>query len=163
MKLEKIRVAYFPCSAVMYSSQEMVLGAGAVRDCLLTGWGQENDQSVTCSSRCHERLADRRRLCFSPRNSARWCCRLYSSSPWWLCSSRCLLRSGARAVCATLAPDRSLHRSRPRSFQPSPAEKTSRCWYFIMTYGDVFQTDCRPLKMVQGAAWGWNWINFTSG
>lgn len=29
--------AYFPCSAVMYSSQEIVLGAGAVSDCLLTG------------------------------------------------------------------------------------------------------------------------------
>ncbi len=26
----------------MYSSQEIVLGAGAVRDCLLAGWSQEN-------------------------------------------------------------------------------------------------------------------------
>ena len=37
----KIKAAYFPCSAVMYSSQEIVLGAGAVRDCRLTGCGQE--------------------------------------------------------------------------------------------------------------------------
>lgn len=34
--------AYFPCSAVMYSSQEIVFGAGAVRDCLLTGYEGEN-------------------------------------------------------------------------------------------------------------------------
>ncbi len=42
MKSKKIPDAYFPCSAVIYSSQEIVLGAGAVRDCLLTGWGKGN-------------------------------------------------------------------------------------------------------------------------
>lgn len=36
-KRQKIPAPYFPCSAVMYSSHEIVLGAGATRDCLLTG------------------------------------------------------------------------------------------------------------------------------
>lgn len=38
---ESINHAHFPVSAVMYSSQEIVFGAGAVRDCLLTGWTQD--------------------------------------------------------------------------------------------------------------------------
>lgn len=38
---ESINRAHFPASAVMYSSQEMVFGAGAVRDCRRTGWTQD--------------------------------------------------------------------------------------------------------------------------
>lgn len=38
---ESIKHAHFPVSAVMYSSQEIVFGAGAVRDCRLTGWTQD--------------------------------------------------------------------------------------------------------------------------
>lgn len=38
----KKKDAYFPRSAVMYSSQEIVLGAGAVSDCLLAGWARGN-------------------------------------------------------------------------------------------------------------------------
>lgn len=41
-KQNKEQDAYFPSSAVMYSSQEIVLGAGAVSDCLLAGWEQES-------------------------------------------------------------------------------------------------------------------------
>lgn len=38
---ESINHAHFPASAVMYSSQEIVFGAGAVRDCRLAGWTQD--------------------------------------------------------------------------------------------------------------------------
>lgn len=37
---KSIKPAHFPASAVTYSSQEIVFGAGAVRDCRLTGWTQ---------------------------------------------------------------------------------------------------------------------------
>lgn len=34
---------YFPLSAAMYSSQDIVLGDGGVRDCLLAGWRGERE------------------------------------------------------------------------------------------------------------------------
>lgn len=51
--VEKNQDAYFPCSAVMYSSQEIVLGAGAVSDCLLAGWAQENTSQQHIQSSGH--------------------------------------------------------------------------------------------------------------
>lgn len=62
----------------------------------------------------------------SPQNCVRWCCLLCSSSPWWLCSSRCPPHLGALAACVTPTPGRSQNRSQPRSFQPSPVWKTGR-------------------------------------
>lgn len=37
---------YFPLSAEMYSSQEIVFGDGGVRDCLLAGWTGQREQEV---------------------------------------------------------------------------------------------------------------------
>ncbi len=153
MKSKKIPDAYFPCSAVIYSSQEIVLGAGAVRDCLRTGWGKGNIISGLFTVLRVPLLFTIYRwsqfFSLSPQNSVRWCCLLYSSSPWWLCSSRCPPRLGVLAVSGTLAWDRSLHRSQPGSFRPSPAQKTSRCWCFITSYPVVSNTNCWLLKLRQ--------------
>lgn len=118
----------------MYSSQEIVLGAGAVRDCRLTGWAQQSNQSVLLTHSHQGTITmynsikpEQGFVSLLPQNSVHWCCLLYSSSPWLLCSSRCPPRSGVLAVYVTRAPDRSLSRSQPGSFQPSPAQKTSIC------------------------------------
>lgn len=41
--------AYFPCSAVIYSSHEIVLGAGAVSDCRLAGCATDKYRSAAHS------------------------------------------------------------------------------------------------------------------
>lgn len=113
----------------MYSSQEIVLGAGAVRDCLLTGCRQEH--IIQWHYHSHQNIfvvynqpvKSQHWPFISPQSSAHWCCLLYSSSPWWLCSSGCPPHWGAPAVSLTLAPDRSLHRSQLGSFQSFPIQK----------------------------------------
>lgn len=61
----------------------------------------------------------------SPQSFVHWCSLLYSSSPWWLYSSRCPPRWGVLCAFVTRAPGRSPHRSQPGSFQPSPEQKMS--------------------------------------
>lgn len=95
-------------------------------------------------------------LSFSPQNSAHWCCLLYLSSPWWLCSSGCLLHLGAPAVSLTPAPDRSLHRSQPGSFQLSPVQETNR-WSHTSNATAVktkFQTWDVLHRLYGGSKWG---------
>lgn len=125
VRLTQAGDAYFPCSAVMYSSQEMVLGAGAVSDCLLTGCHTGKEQAEHQAARSPSFRQDALAVS-SPQTCARQCCRLCSGSPSWLCSSGCLPHSGARAACETPAPGRSRRRSQPGSSPPSPASHTSR-------------------------------------
>lgn len=123
------RDAYFPCSAVMYSSHEMVLGAGAVRDCLLAGWAQENISQWHIHSPqgtvifTNGRRIQNTQFFLSPQSFVHWCSLLYSSSPWWLYSSRCPPHWGVLCAFVTRAPGRSPRRSQPGSFQPSPEQK----------------------------------------
>lgn len=134
---------YFPCSAVIYSSQEIVLGAGAVRDCLLAGWAENiiSQSAYSQSSGYHDKKRSWNTwiISGSPQSFVHWCCLLYSSSPWWLCSSRCPPRLSALAVSVTPAPNRSPNRSQPGSFQPSPVQKTST-WQFGMSYPVISKT-----------------------
>lgn len=144
--------AYFPCSAVMYSSQEIVFGAGAVRDCLLTGCWKENISQWHNHS--HQSTFTRCIPSSSPQSFVHWCCLLYSNFPWWLCSSGCPLHLGALAVFLTPAPDRSLHRSQPGSFQLSPTQNNKQMSVFHHELPTDFQFHCWFLKMYWGVAWG---------
>lgn len=62
----------------------------------------------------------------SPQSSALWGSLLCSSSPWWLCSSRCPLRSDALVSSWTPEPGRLQSRNQPESFPHAPGDRGNR-------------------------------------
>ncbi len=125
---------------------------------LVTRKYQSVAYAQSSGGRCYLQRADEARTLnsLSPQNFVHWCCRLYSSSPWWLCSSRCPPHWGVLAVSSTLTPDRSLSRSQPGSFRPSPVQETGRRWTSSVIYPASFNSTANFLKCAKTQDISWD-------